>query len=387
LSPACLLGLGLFITLASTSRADFVLRDGDRVVLLGSTLIEHERLYGYWEAMFVSHFPRSNVVFRNLGHGGDTVWGEPRAGSETDHDGSQALADRVASFKPTLILVAYGAEESRAGQAGLARFKAGLARLLDRLASTRARIVLLAPLRLESLPALPDPAAANTRLWHYVDVLHEEAIGRDYLFLDLERWLAPVRQASMKPFWTDDGSQLNQLGYWITSAALENDLQLRPSGWKLELGAAGPPLNLSGATLDRFERSAEKLAFRLRSTTLPLTAPVRKPGHTGQLTVQGLASGRHALTIDGRRVAEASAGDWQQGVALDCPAELEQLEALRRAIVRKNALFFKGEQAQSAAQRGRFARLVAEQEAEIVGLREPLPHRFELVREQPESQP
>ncbi|HEY5316043.1 MAG TPA: GDSL-type esterase/lipase family protein [Pirellulales bacterium] len=377
----CLLALGIA---ARPLRAEFALHDGDRVVLLGSTTIEREPLYGYWETMLVSHFPQANIVFRNLGLADDTVWGEARTGGGTPEDDFQARIEHVAALKPTVIFFAYGSRESSAGEAGLERFTDGLKRLLDRLAATRARIIVLAPLRLERLPPpAPDPAAQNKRLWHYVEALHDLAITREYLFLDLERWLAPVRQAAATPFWTDDGVRLNQLGYWITSAALENDLQLRPSGWKLALDADGRTVDQSGAKLDGLQRTAEKLAFRLESTSLPLTAPVRSPGHTGQLTLNGLKPGRYVLTIDGRRVAEASSDAWEQGVGLDCPAELEQLEALRRTIIKKNELYAHDRQPQTPAEVARIARLVAQQEAEIARLRVPLVHRYELLR-QPE---
>ncbi|HEX4148896.1 MAG TPA: GDSL-type esterase/lipase family protein, partial [Pirellulales bacterium] len=173
----------------SSARAELVLRDGDRVVLLGGTIVEREQLYGYWEAMFVSHFPRASVAFRNLGRSGDTVWGDSRAGSGTADDGFKALIEHVENIKPTLIIVAYGANESLDGEARLGRFQDGLKRLLDRLAATGARIMLLAPLRLEQMPPpLPDPAAQNKQLWHYVEALHDVAVGRDYPFLDFERW-------------------------------------------------------------------------------------------------------------------------------------------------------------------------------------------------------
>jgi hypothetical protein len=377
----CLLGLGLA---ARPLHAEFVLHDGDRVVLLGGTTIAREQLYGYWETMLVSHFPRAQVKFRNLGLAGDTVWGESRAGAGTPDESFQARIEQVAALRPTVIVVAYGGEESSAGEAGLQRFTDGVKRLLDRLVETRARIIVLAPLRHERLPPpVPEAAAQNKRLWHYVDALHDLAITRDYLFLDLERWLAPVRQAAARPFWSDDGAQLNQLGYWITSAALENDLQLRPSGWKLSLDAAGRTLDQSGAKLDGLERTAEKISLRLESTSLPLTAPVRSPGHTGQLTLKGLRPGQYVLTIDSRRVTAASSAAWEQGVGLDCPAELEQLESLRRAIVKKNELFFRHWRSheQNTAELARIDPLLAEQEAEIARLRMPVVHRYELVRQ------
>ena len=54
------------------------LRDGDRVVCVGSTLIEREQKYGYWETVLTLREPQKNITFRNLGWSGDTVWGESR---------------------------------------------------------------------------------------------------------------------------------------------------------------------------------------------------------------------------------------------------------------------------------------------------------------------
>ena len=93
--------------------------DGDRVVLLGSTVIEREQSSGYWETMMTTRFPRCNVVFRNLGWSGDTVFGEARAGFGVAADGFRELKEHVEALKPTVIFVSYGANESFAGEAGL----------------------------------------------------------------------------------------------------------------------------------------------------------------------------------------------------------------------------------------------------------------------------
>ncbi|MGC3968510.1 MAG: hypothetical protein QM775_14365 [Pirellulales bacterium] len=80
--------LGLLLAAPTLDAAEnFELRDGDRVVLLGNTLIERETQEGFWELMFTLAWPERNVTFRNLGWSGDTVWGESRAGFGTQADG------------------------------------------------------------------------------------------------------------------------------------------------------------------------------------------------------------------------------------------------------------------------------------------------------------
>src|SRR5262245_53882646 len=108
------------IALAPAVRAaePFPLRDGDRVVFLGNTLIEREQRYGYWETLLTLRHPGKKIVFRNLGWSGDTVWGEARAGFGTVADGFKHLKEHVLSLKPTVIFIGYGTNESYEGDAG-----------------------------------------------------------------------------------------------------------------------------------------------------------------------------------------------------------------------------------------------------------------------------
>ncbi|MBI1916707.1 MAG: GDSL family lipase, partial [Planctomycetes bacterium] len=84
------------------------LRQGDRVVLLGNTLVEREQRFGYWETVLTTRYPDRDVTFRNLGWSGDTVLGEARAGFGSPADGFRHLTEHVLALKPTVLLVAYG---------------------------------------------------------------------------------------------------------------------------------------------------------------------------------------------------------------------------------------------------------------------------------------
>src|SRR5262245_11723916 len=97
---------------AAASQAAFELHDGDRVVFVGNTFMERDQVYGYLETMLTARWPERNITFRNLGWSGDTVWGEARARFGTAEDGFQHLREHVESIRPTVIFVAYGANES-----------------------------------------------------------------------------------------------------------------------------------------------------------------------------------------------------------------------------------------------------------------------------------
>src|SRR5262245_14452950 len=71
------LAFALAASSSTASAAELLsLRDGDCVVLIGSTLIEREQRYGYWETALTVRHPDKNITFRNLGWSGDTVWGQ-----------------------------------------------------------------------------------------------------------------------------------------------------------------------------------------------------------------------------------------------------------------------------------------------------------------------
>ena len=218
-----LLCWGQFVAVAA-GRAEpaFALRDGDRVVLVGSTLIEREQRYGYWETALTRRYPDQSITFRNLGWSGDTVFGDARAGFGTQADGFRQLKEHVLALKPTVLIIGYGTNESFAGPKGLPHFVKGLETLLDTFAPTKARVVLLSPLKQENLgPPLPDPAANNKNLRLYADAIRDVAKKRGHLFVDLYELLGKE-----KHHLTDDGIQLTGWGYWRSATVLERGLGL-----------------------------------------------------------------------------------------------------------------------------------------------------------------
>ena len=379
------------------STAPFQLKDGDRVVLIGNTLIEREQRHGYWETLLTSRYPDRNITFRNLGWSGDTVFGEAQAGFGSVADGFRHLKDHVLALKPTVILVGYGLNESFEGSPGVAKFTQGLKVLLDTLAATKARIALLTPLRHEDAGRpLPDPAEHNKRLHLYNEVLRQAAQERGLPLVDFFHLLGERFPTS--PALTDNGIHLTAFGYWRAAAALEHGLGLQPPTWNIRLDARGK-VTAEGVKVEKVQTTP--LAFQATDTRLPAprnpapkTGPESLPGFERVLRVDGLAPGKYTLTIDGQPVVEADAADWARGVAIGRGPEFDQVERLRAAIIEKNRQYFhrwrpqnetylfgfrKHEQGQNAREIPQFDPLVARLEGEIARLRVPVPHRYELV--------
>ncbi len=394
-------------SLAATARAaepsaPFELVDGDRVVLIGNTLIERAQRYGYWETALTAHYPQRNITFRNLGWSGDTVFGEARARFGNAAEGFAHLEKHLRQAKPTVILVGYGSNAAHAGEAGLPEFLRGLDRLLGVLESTDARIVLLAPRNSENLgPPLPDPRAYNDKLRLYRQALREVAQRRGYPFVDLQEQL-PASESVPNGLeqLTDNSLHFTAYGYWRSAEALQQGLGLISEPWQVRIDARGTAHEALGTELFDVKTSPNGVTFAALDQRLPNPLPPQDaPAGAASLRdlptlrVEGLAPGRYQLAVDNQPVAIADAAAWAEGVCIESGPQLAQVENLREQINRKNKLVFhryrpqnetylylfrKHEQGQNAAEIPQFDPLIAALEQEIATLRVPVAHRFEL---------
>jgi lysophospholipase L1-like esterase len=369
----------LFLLAPAAGAAEpFAFKDGDRVVLIGNTLIEREQRTGYWETVLTALHPDKRITFRNLGWSGDTVWGDAQGRFGGQAEGFRHLKDHVAALQPTVILIGYGLNESFAGPAGLTKFEQGLGTLFDTLAVTKARIVLLAPQRQEDLGRpLPDPTANNKNIALYRDALRKTAEKRGCAFVDLYELLG-----NEKTPLTDNGIHLTDEGYrksaGIVGLALCGRV-LPPWG---DIDVAGGP---AGGT------------FEFKLDWLPPPPRPEGPSRFEQvMRYPGLKPGKYALFIDGKKAIAADAADWVKGVKLPPGPELEQVEKLRSKIIEKNQTYFhrwrpqnetylflfrKNEQGQNAKEIPEFDPLVAELDEQIADLRVPATHRYDLRAE------
>ncbi len=226
MKPAfCSRYVSIFLLLATTNGlpsstfADdsaFELRDGDRVVLVGDTLIERSARYGYVEMSLAMAFARRKVTFRNLGWSGDNVFARSRDYFDKQHDGYARRLAHLNRLKPTVIFLSYGGNESFGGKDRLPEFVAGYKQLLEDLKVTGARLVLLTPPRLEKLgPPLPDPAAQNRNRGLYAAEIRKLAAQFDHRAVDL---FSQFKSTNSRL--TYNGMHLTNRGYQELAAAI-----------------------------------------------------------------------------------------------------------------------------------------------------------------------
>jgi lysophospholipase L1-like esterase len=343
LTPA--LALVLSRPAAAQLPVPLTLKDGDRVVLLGSALVEHEQFHGYLETRLSSLFPQASVTFRNLGWSGDTVRGVARTSGFQNPDGFARLLKEVRAYKPTVLFIGYGSNESFDGSAGLAGFLEGYNILLDQLAPLGARIIILSPTLHEDLARpFPDPTEHNRNIAQYTDALEKLADKRKLLFVNLYHPLVKLKEKDPKKRLTTNGLLPNQWGYWLLAREVENQLVRTLRTWSVELDSSGKVLALQRASVGKIKAVPDGLTFDVIPAVLPSPPDPLGARDLPQpsVRIKGLQPGRYGMRIAGtetnRARAEQGAG---YGVRLWPEPALRQTEKLRAAIVLKSEHFYR----------------------------------------------
>ena len=368
------------------------LRDGDRIVLLGNTLIERAQIYGYLETMLTIGNPGLGLTFRNIGWSADNVFGHSRAVFDAAAKGFGKLRKQVADAKPTVLIIGYGSNAAYDGEAGLPAFVAGYKRLLDALAGTGMRMALLSPVRLEKMkPPLPDPARQNENLALYTAAIAGIAEERKLLFIDLFRRL---RADSPEERLTSNGIHLNASGYLKAGQLIAARIGAGGKAAALAIDAGKPGVvSAKGLQVNELEKKGETITFKVLRGSLPSFSAAG--GAEQVLQVAGLRSGEYALRVDGVEVAKADSSQWKAGVHVGGGPDYERIEKIRKLAIEKNFFYFhryrpanwpyiygfrRHEQGNNAVEIPLFDPLIAEKEAAIASLRVPVARAYELAR-------
>jgi lysophospholipase L1-like esterase len=380
------------------------LRDGERVALIGGTFIERLQTYGYLETLLTAVLPDRHLVFRNLGWSGDTVLGDARAVFGGPNDGFQRLLNDLKQTEPTLLVVAYGANEAQAGEAGLEEFNKNLERLLSELAKIQPRIVLLSPQKRENLgPPLPDQKSYNLALEKYVAALSDAAKRRSLPYVNVmdlvpESGDGPVQGVSQL---TDNGLHYSPYGHWRVAPLVAKQLNAAAPNWTVSTDSGAEKVEASGLAIKEITPTALGLRFVAVDASLPYPLP---PDHSPEgalkfqprrtLKITGMANAKYEVHVDDEVVLKTDGDELARGVELTTGPEFAQLADLQKAITQKNELFFnryrpqnetylflfrKHEQGNNAVEIPQFDPLIEAKEREIAILRVPKQHVYKIV--------
>lgn len=367
------------------SKFSIDLKDRDRVVFVGDGLLEYAQQYGYIELALTTRWPDRSISFRNLGWSGDTVHGEARDHYTNPPTPYEHLIEQITTTQPTVLVFGYGGTLAFQDPSAMAPFIVQFNTLLDDLASLNARCVLLAPIPHETQTSPnPDVTQLNINLANTRYALASIAKERDCDFIDLFAGMAEAYEQS-PTLLTSNGIHLNTDGYRHLATLIEGT----PSASSIMVDISSREIQ-GGQLIGTIQEETDDFRFSIIPASLDW-----KEDQGRLFSIKGLRRGTFTLYSKGNAIATASASEWERGVRLVIPSEQQQAEALRTAIIEKNALYFRQyrpqnetylvgfrryEQGQNAPELDQLAPLIDEKENEIGRLRTPIPLTFTLAR-------
>ncbi|HET6324527.1 MAG TPA: PVC-type heme-binding CxxCH protein, partial [Planctomycetaceae bacterium] len=223
----------------------FELNRGDHICLIGNALAERMQHSGWLETLISARYPQHDLVFRNLGYGGDEVNGyrdlhsrmrSMDFGSQDQWLSGEAPIPQPKKLNPDapvrqnrfeftntradVVFAFYGYNESFAGPAGVAKFKQDLDRFIKHTlaqhynSKSSPRLVLFSPIAHENLGDrnLLDGVENNRLLKIYTAAMAEVAKADGVAFVDLFTPTLERFSQSSGPKLTINGIHLNDAG-------------------------------------------------------------------------------------------------------------------------------------------------------------------------------
>src|SRR5690625_3882344 len=296
-------------------KPDFELQHGDRVVLLGNSLIQNDIEYGYIEYALTTRWPQKDITFRNLGWTGDTVHGEARSYYTSPPDSYDLLIQQLQEAEPTVVFIGYGTNESYGGAEDLPEFKKGMQTLLDEIKKIGAEAVLLSPIP-QIAGLSPDKLSArNDDIRLYASAISDIAFENESRHIDL---FSPFDDYDHQGQLTTDGIHLNQNGYYFWASVLEDELELSERNWTVDIDFSDQRIDARGPVeiLD-VQFDTQNMTFTSNGSVLPFPPPAsdvtvkNKPAIRFKIT--GLPEGYYTLKRGAMDISTASAEKWSDG--------------------------------------------------------------------------
>lgn len=212
------------------AEALFDFQEGDRVALIGTTVLERDYNFGHLETALTLASGDKRVTFRNLSWSGDTVFGDARSYFGPPKEGLERLSELLKALQPTVVMLCYGTDLAHEPGADLEQFLEGYAALIQlvRSSANPRAILILSPPPLENLgPPLPSQDEANARLAVLNTELERFASAQEVKFVD---WFGLMGAGEGLPEYpgplTENGIHYSPDGYRVLASALVRGLGL-----------------------------------------------------------------------------------------------------------------------------------------------------------------
>ena len=320
------------------SAQSFFLKKGDVVVVMGDSITEQRLYSNYLELWSQTRFPSYNLVFRNVGIGGDRSTG-----------GNGRFKRDVLPFKPTVLTVDFGMNDGNywwvgkmAGKKTIAQadidaaygtYMKGLQGIADQAKAANIRVAWVTPQPVENNPGDPNEMY-NPTLGRFSDGVKEIAKKNDGLFVDQFHpyWavIHKAREAGEKGRITGgDAVHPGPPGQALMAASILKALGFPKLVSSVDV-TVGP--NLVGAVgqncgaFSDVKSLAGGVSFKRQDLALPFFpeqaksllkwTPLLEEMNDYGLKVTGLRAGKYDVKLEGKKVAEYSDKELAKGVNL-----------------------------------------------------------------------
>jgi lysophospholipase L1-like esterase len=329
--------LAVAVTAAATARADFALKDGDRVVFYGDSITDQRQYTVFTEAYTLTRFPDRVITFIHSGWGGDRVTGG--GGGPID-----VRLDRdVVAYRPTVVTVMLGMNDASYQPFKEAIFKTyseGYEHLVAKLKKDvpGVRLTLIRPSPFDDVTLEPNfEGGYNKVLVRYGDFVEELARKEGAKVADLN---APVVEALKKADELDRKEARNlifdrvhpgQAVQLLMAEALLKAWDAPATVTDVVIDAEGKRIEKAERTrIDALEVDDKKVSWTQDDEALPMpidlrdrqialavkSSDVMKALNQQTLRVKGLGDRDYTLTIDGDKVGTFSGKELGGGINL-----------------------------------------------------------------------
>src|SRR2546423_394483 len=272
--------------------ADFLIRDGDRVVFLGDSITEQRLYTTYIEAYALTRHPNWKLSFRNVGWGGDTSWLRQRSHPdekqlfEADEVAQQKMVEDavgrglgrdVLPLKPTLVTVKFGMNDHSYQPFREDIFRAYVRsqnQIAKVLGEHGSRVAFLTPQPIEDKRADPDKDDRNQSLRLFSDGLKEVAAKTGATFVDqFDPYMAILlrERVSNPATFVGGGDAVHPgpIGHTVMAWALLKGLGATPNVSRAEINSmAKKVVAAEGCGLEHLEQAGGVGGFDARDVAL-----------------------------------------------------------------------------------------------------------------------
>lgn len=218
------------------------LRKGDRIALVGNTLLDRAQEFGNFEAMVQLAHPGLELVIRDFAWSADEPDLQPRP------ENFATVKQHLTREKMDVVIAAFGFNESFGGLEKIGEFKTRLTKWVEDTKTSAfngvsaPRVVLLSPIANENVQGVSAADLNNERLAAYTKAMAEVAAEQKVGFVDLFNATLPLL-ADAKTALTINGVHLNAEGDAMMSAQL----------FRAMFGTTAPTMNeeLRAAVVDK----------------------------------------------------------------------------------------------------------------------------------------